>query len=168
MKTNILLIFAIVGFSATQAWARIGETEAQIEARYGKPVETSDDPANKDKESGSDKLYKTALYKFSGMEIFIFINRSTKLSELEAFNKISAEPFSENEIALIMQANAAGKTWKLVEDFDFSKKQWWLSDGTICATSNSIEKTVTLYSKAMTAYLQKHKAETEAENLKGL
>jgi hypothetical protein len=158
MKTKLTLVFLTAILTFTQAQARIGETEAQIEARYGKPAEISD----------KDKLFKTALYHFGGMEVFVFISRSTGLSELEEFNKASGEKFSDNEIALIMQANAAGKTWKLVEDADFTKKQWWLSDESVAAVSRPSEKTVTLYSKAMAVCLNNHKAESEASNLKGL
>lgn len=84
------------------AFARIGDTEQQIEARYGKATDTLS--------KGNEPLQK--LYRSSGLDIGVtYIDG---VSQIESFRKEDQSALSKNEIALLLEANAAGSKW--IED----------------------------------------------------
>ena len=98
-----VLVGMILGL-ACSAHARLGETVAQIEARYGKPSETS-----------SNGVRSSASYSKDGIAVKVdFVNRA---SWQETYCKPSAdqqgafEPFLRKEIDAFLEANAAGQAW---------------------------------------------------------
>jgi hypothetical protein len=93
MKIRICCIAALLIYSAT-ASARIGETEAQIEARYGRPT-------------GSYRTVKS--YSYNGFEIFVAFSNGK--SGVETFQKRNHLPMSAVEIGTLLDANGGGTKW---------------------------------------------------------
>ena len=86
-------ITALVLFGAT-AFARIGETEAQIQKRYGQPTSGS----------GATKTYS---YK----DFFIIVTFDNGVSAIETFQKRGSSPMPVKEIAAVLKANGGGEKW---------------------------------------------------------
>ena len=160
MKIRLIIALLALCF-ITAAHARIGESEAQIETRYGKPKDTS-----KQEKDATDKLYKGVLFNFADMAVFVMINRETGLSELEVFEKLNSEPFSDHELDLILNANA--KQWEYGGISSQGKKEWKSADGSIFAICAIPKKQLTLMSKAMGDHLNSQKKATEEKKLQGL
>jgi hypothetical protein len=78
----------------TTAFGRIGETEAQIEKRYGKPTPSS----------GATKTYS---YK----DFFIIVTFDNGVSAIETFQKRGSSPMPVKEIAAVLKANGRGESW---------------------------------------------------------
>lgn len=112
-----LLLFLLL---CSPAFARIGETRAQCEARYGTAVEVLDDG-------------ETTVHVRAGFRV-----RCTYFQgkcEAIHFRKMPATPgqddlpFPEAEQKALMEANSAGKSWtKKREDAEF-RMQMWECDG---------------------------------------
>jgi hypothetical protein len=97
LKTRSVAIALLMLVSS--AFARIGETEQQIEARYGKTIRTLS--------KGNQPLQKA--YQSSGLDIAVtYIDG---VSQSEFFSKQDKSELSKNEIALLLEANAAGSRW---------------------------------------------------------
>jgi len=133
---------ALLSFLPALAHARIGETEEQIEARYGKPreIETSRGMVTVAADGDPQSKY----YNNSNMQIKIRYNETTKRSEHEEYNGVN-QCLSSDAFEALMKANAGEKTW-VAKDFsskdidkcwnwssDYNMKVWWLDDGSICA-----------------------------------
>jgi len=86
-------ITALVLLSAT-AFARIGETEAQIENRYGRSA-------------SSFRSTKRYLYK----DLFIIITFDNGVSGIETYEKRNGTPMSAVEIRRLLKANGCGTKW---------------------------------------------------------
>src|ERR1700747_2481953 len=78
------------------AFARIGETEQQIEARYGKSTLTVS--------TGNEPLQK--VYQSSGLNITVTYLGG--VSQREIFTKQDGSELSKIEIAILLEANTAG------------------------------------------------------------
>jgi hypothetical protein len=76
------------------AFARIGETEAQIENRYGKPISSS--PSTK------GYLYN---------DFFIIVTFDNCVSGIETFERRNRAPLSDVEIGSLLEANGGGTKW---------------------------------------------------------
>jgi hypothetical protein len=76
------------------AFARIGETEAQIEKRYGRP--TSSSPWTKG-------------YFHNGL--FIIVTFDNGVSGIETYEKRNAAPMNAGEIRRLLEANGGGTKW---------------------------------------------------------
>ena len=87
-------IAALVLCTAT-AFARIGETEAQIEKRYGKPTPSS----------SSTKGY---FYK----DLFIIVSFDDGVSGIETYEKRDGASMSAGEIRQLLDANGDGTKWQ--------------------------------------------------------
>jgi hypothetical protein len=86
-------IAALVLF-ASIAFARIGETEAQTEARYGKST------------SGS-RPTKAYFHK----DFFIIVTFDNGASAIETYEKRNGSPMSTVEIRTLLDANGGGTKW---------------------------------------------------------
>ena len=86
-------ITALVLFGAT-AFARIGETEAQIENRYGRSA-------------SSFRSTKQYFYR----DFFIIITFDNGVSGIETYEKRNGAPMSAVEIRRLLEANGGGTKW---------------------------------------------------------
>lgn len=87
-------ITTLLLFGAT-AFARIGETEAQIEKRYGQATVGS----------GSSKAYA---YK----DFLVIVTFDNGVSGIETFQKRNDNPMSRVEIEKLLEANSDGSKWE--------------------------------------------------------
>ena len=101
MKTLLTLIIAL-GLSAS-AFARIGETEAQLSKRYGKPLGSA--PA-----SG----FVGRVYRYRGFEVVVFFDKG--VSCVEEYHKHPLGPLLNADIAALLNANSGGGKWQRVPD----------------------------------------------------
>jgi hypothetical protein len=116
-------ITALVLFGAT-AFARIGETEAQIEKRYGEPT------------SGS-RLTKTYSYK----NLVIIVTFDNGVSGIETYEKRNDTPMRAVEIRRLLEANGGGIKWHepIRNGFEFQYKE-----KTRFAEYNAVTNTLTI------------------------
>ena len=100
MKTLSIAV-AIVILAACAAQARLGETEAEIEKRYGKP---------KNELPAIPPSTKLACYECGGLKILVsFINGK---SECEHYWHAVAGTIFRDEMAALLAANSAGMKWE--------------------------------------------------------
>ena len=90
MKIIGCCIAAVVLFGSA-AFARIGETEAQIEKRYGQPT------------SGS---HSTKTYGYE--DFFVIVTFDDGVSGIETYEKCNGAPISAVEIGKLLEANGVG------------------------------------------------------------
>jgi hypothetical protein len=86
---------ALVVLFGSAAFARIGETEAQIEKRYGKPTSSS-------------RSTKGYLCK----DFFIIVTFDNAVSGIETYEKRNAASLTTVEIESLLEANAGGTKWR--------------------------------------------------------
>jgi hypothetical protein len=98
MKTKILSILLILSAFAFSASARIGETEAQIEKRYGKPDDTI-----------KSLWGKRCRYMFRGY--FVFVDFERGASQSETYAKKDASVIMPTEVVALLNANSEGAAW---------------------------------------------------------
>ena len=161
MKTILLLAVtaALMIGSAGRAMARLGETEAQVEARFGPAV-------SGDKEPRDGML--TKLYTKSGVQVMVFFIAGK--SAAEGYSKDNLEAFSETEVQTLLEANAQGKnTWEESKQTNFTKKIFLRSDAQAKAIDTRIGKNpnVLIASKAWFDSANKTRQEKEKKNLAG-
>jgi hypothetical protein len=116
------LLCAAVVFAAviTSASARIGETEAQISARYGQSV--GDIP--------TETFGKVRGFMQPGYLVGVaFVNG---ISDMEMFSKTDQSEMTASEIEDFLKANGAG-AWKAEETGKPSWKRWRREDGALIA-----------------------------------
>nr|MDQ6940169.1 hypothetical protein [Verrucomicrobiota bacterium] len=111
MKTACTIIASAL-LCLTSAFARIGETEKEIEARYGKwipPITASSGIPMK-------------MYRAHGMLVGVsFIDGR---AEAEFYQKGDHGAFSEHEIQLLLDANGNGTKWEKANRVDLSHDNW--------------------------------------------
>lgn len=139
MKTILIVLL-----TCASALARIGETEPQIEARYGKPIKrisATDLPG-----PGHTQMYKSA-----GIQIMVtFIDGA---SGSECYSKSSHGKLELSEVETILTANAGEKRWLEVEIghplYDLRSRRWILGElpDVLIADFNRINSSLTLSSK---------------------
>lgn len=158
MKTMLVLLAAMLICDGT-AQARLGETEAQIEARFGKPVDG-------DKEPRDGILGK--LYVSRGIRVLIFYIDGK--SAAEGYNKENLEPLSETEVQTLLEANAQGQnSWAATNQLDFTKKYYKRSDGQASAVDTRIGRHpgLLIASRQWTEAAQNSTHKQEKKNLSG-
>jgi hypothetical protein len=84
------------------AQARIGETEPQIDASYGKPVAQVPSQAN---DLGLTKLYHSGSY-------MVFVTFLEGQSVREMFAKRDRSDLSQDELQALLNANSGGHPWE--------------------------------------------------------
>lgn len=158
---NTLFITLLASFfiiHPTHSIARVGETVAEIEVRYGKPIESGTVT------SGAEGKR----YHFEGMEIVVFFADGT--SGMEIYLKTSGE-FSENEAQIILKANGGAKAWDPYHEAG-THEAWWLEDGSLMAIFHSKSmgepSEISVMSKAFMGRENQKTKDTETKNLEGL
>jgi hypothetical protein len=86
-------VIALLLFGPT-AFARIGETEGQIEKRYGQPT-------------SSFRSTKRYFYK----DLFIIVTFDNGVSGIETYQKRNAAPMTAREIRRLLEVNGGGTKW---------------------------------------------------------
>lgn len=127
------LILPLLLATTLPSAARLGETRAQCDTRYGKPVATT-------------PRYGNPIYLKAGQEIIIgflddkaiFINFNklkpgVKVSDLPVDIEETA-PLSEAELNVLLQANAGTFKWTRQPGKEEPDREWSLSDGESHAT----------------------------------
>ena len=116
-------ITALLLFGAT-VFARIGETEAQIEKRYGRPASSS----------GSTKLY---FYK----NFSIIVAFENGVSGIETYDKRNGASMSAVEIWKLLDVNGGGVKWHQSTSSDL---EFQYTQKTRFAEYNRVTNTLTI------------------------
>ena len=139
------------------AFARIGETEQQIEKRYGKSTLTVS--------TGNEPLQK--VYQSSGLNITV--TYLDGVSQREIFTKQDGSELSKNEIAILLEANTAGSKW--IEDPTATSlagmQAWKLESGGRTAAFSRDKTRLVITTDLVQKVFNQRKAEDEKEKLKG-
>jgi hypothetical protein len=115
MKGIVILAAALVIALSDQAFARLGQTEDQVNALFGKPV----DPGNPDSDGITTNMYKNPTGDYLAMVQFFKGHSVT-----EAYARVDRHKLFEKELSIFLQGNSAGKEWKK----DPRKLAWERSD----------------------------------------
>ena len=135
MKHILIVAAAIVIGLSGQAFARLGQTEEQVSALFGKPID-ADKP---DKEGVTTNTYKNP----SG-EYIALVQFQKGHSIAEAYSRVDKGKLSEKEMSTFLQGNSGGKEWIK----DPSKLAWERSDHRAKAWSETLSGRPTLLIQA--------------------
>jgi hypothetical protein len=136
------------------AFGRLGETEAQIGARYGQPIET---------EVADGVLRKRFLA--LGMYVDVMFDGGT--SGYEAFWKATSKgQLSQNEIQLILDDNTKGRRWDVVPSNE--GYCWGRSDRSAFATFDPFQGVLFLITTRFGHQMVEWKRAKEARTPDGL
>jgi len=115
MKNILMLAAAIVLCFSSNAFARLGQTEEQVSALFGKPF----DAGTPDKEGVTTNMYKNPSGEYHALVQFLKGH-----SIAEAYSRVDGGKLSEKEMSAFLQGNSGGKEWIK----DPSKLAWERSD----------------------------------------
>ena len=102
MKNILIIAAAIVLGLSGDAFARLGQTEEQVSALFGKPI----DAGKPDKEGVTTNMYQNP----SG-EYLALVQFQKGHSIAEAYSRVDGGKLSEKEMSIFLQGNSAGKEW---------------------------------------------------------
>jgi hypothetical protein len=151
MKT-ILTTALLAGLMMTsQTSARVGETLAQINARFGEPKFTSE---------ARPPATLANVYHKAGLMIIIHFRND--ISELEVYGKMDKSALTDAEQDALREANSGGKKWTKVAQISLSP-EWKTEDGALRACYVPFEHYIAVMSadfvtKANEIQAQKEKA----------
>ena len=134
MKNITMIAAAIVIGLSGQAFARIGQTEEQVSALFGKPI----DVGTPDKEGVT-----TNMYKYPSGEYHALVQFRKGRSIAEAYSRVDGGKLSEKEMSIFLQGNSGGKEWIK----DPHKLAWERSDHRVKAWSETLSGRPTLLIK---------------------
>jgi hypothetical protein len=135
MKHVLILAAAIVIALSGQVFARIGNTEYQVSALFGKPV----DPGKPDSDGVTTNMYKNPTGEYIAVVQFLKGH-----SVAEAYSRVDSRKLSEKEVSIFLQGNSAGKEWKK----DPRKLAWERSDHRATAWCETLSGRPTLLIQA--------------------
>jgi len=135
MKPVLILAAALVIALSDQAFARLGNTEDQVNALFGKPV----DPGKPDSDGVTTNMYKNPTGDYIAVVQFLKGH-----SVAEAYSRVDSGKLSEKELSIFLQGNSAGKEWKK----DSRKLAWERSDHHAIAWSETLSGRPTLLIRA--------------------
>lgn len=123
----MIIVAAIVLSLSSNAFARIGQTEEQVSALFGRSI----DAGTPDKEGVTTNIYKNPSGEYLALVQFLKGH-----SIAEAYSRVDGRQLSEKEMSIFLQGNSGGKEWikdpnKLAwERSDHRAKAWYetLSD----------------------------------------
>ena len=115
MKLIAILAAALVIASSDHAFARLGQTEDQVSALFGKSI----DPGKPDSDGITTKMYKNPTGEYLAVVQFLKGRSIT-----ESYARVDSRKLSEKELSIFLQGNSAGKEWKR----DPRKLAWERSD----------------------------------------
>ncbi len=135
MKHILLLAAAILVGMSGHAFARIGQTEEQVSALFGKPIDT--DPPDKDGVT-------TNTYKNPSGDYHALVQFLKGHSIAEAYSRVDGGKLSEKEMSAFLQGNSGGNEWIK----DPRKLAWERSDHRAKAWSETLSGRPTLLIQA--------------------
>ena len=115
MKNILMLAAAIVLGLSSDSFARLGQTEEQVSALFGKPI----DAGTPDKEGVTTNMYKNPSGEYHALVQFLKGH-----SIAEAYSRVDGGELSEKEMSIFLQGNSGSKEWKK----DPRKLAWERSD----------------------------------------
>jgi hypothetical protein len=153
-RKPIVLALVIMLVIGRPAFGRIGETEAQIVARYGESL-----PANAKTMLGQPlKVFLTA-------DLRVGVAFIDGKSAAELFSKIDGTEIPDSEIQVILQSNTAGSHWATSRDGPFGLRGWSLQSGGRIA--GYTKKSLTICTQEFLAISAADTAREAKEKLKG-
>jgi hypothetical protein len=135
MKHIVILAAALVIALSDQAFARLGQTEDQVNALFGKPI----DPGKPDSDGITTNMYKNPTGEYLAVVQFL-----KGRSVTEAYSRVDKHKLSEKELSIFLQGNSAGKEWKK----DPRKLAWERSDHHATAWCETVAGRPTLLIRA--------------------
>ena len=103
MKPIVILAAALIIALSDQAFARLGQTEDQVNALFGKPI----DPGKPDSDGITTNMYKNPTREYLAVVQFLKGHSVT-----ESYARVDSRKLSEKELSIFLQGNSAGKEWK--------------------------------------------------------
>jgi len=155
MKNQTSVLLAVMLFLPACVFARIGETPAQCETRYGKAFKT-------DTDSGM------SFFRKGGFLIMVGFHQgkaglvSYRKEETDILD--NAKEMSDNEIETLLKANGGNKKWKKREIISMDK-EWQTEDGTLFAQYMTMQNYLTVVTKE---YIEREDAKKKAKEKKDL
>ena len=135
MKPALVLAAALVIALSNQAFARLGNTEDQVSALFGKSV----DPGKPDSDGVTTNMYKNPTGEYLAVVQFLKGH-----SVAEGYSRVDRRKLSEKELSIFLQGNSAGKEWKK----DPRKLAWERSDHHASAWCETLSGRPTLLIRA--------------------
>jgi len=145
MKLFTLALGIVIAVSS--CFARIGETKAEIEARYGKALSSSSGPGT-----------PIFLYRKSGMQIGVVFIKGKSAAEF--YSRIDKHGLSENEIKLLLDANSFNGQWVKSE----GPSTWKLEPSGYLATRTS--ESLVIHTPEFVEMSKEEREKAEAAKLK--
>jgi hypothetical protein len=103
MKRSLILVAILAAGLSHQAFARLGQTEDQVNALFGKPI----DPGKPDSDGITTNMYKNPTGEYLAVVQFLKGH-----SIAESYARVDKRKLSEKELSIFLQGNSAGKEWK--------------------------------------------------------
>ena len=135
MKSILILAAAIGLCLSSDAFARLGQTEEQVNALFGKPI----DAGKPDKDGVTTNMYKNPSGEYHALVQFLKGH-----SIAEAYSRVDGGKLSEKEMSIFLQGNSGGKEWIK----DPNKLAWERSDHRAKAWSETLSGRPTLLIQA--------------------
>ena len=102
-RVIVSIVIAVAGSPLAQA--RIGETEDQIQARYGAPMNIPPQAALMARNlPGTAKFYRAA-------DLLVAVGYLGGKSAVEVYSKSDSSKLSDDEMKVILDANSGGAQW---------------------------------------------------------
>lgn len=135
-QSTALLALVLLGFTASSATARIGETRKQCIARYGKPVSVSE---------------KGTLFVKGQMKIFVTFSEgkaeSIYLQKTDPDIPTLAMPISKEEIDNFLAANSQGHQWRYNASLPDGDQVWITKDSELGALYSLATLSLQVYTR---------------------
>ena len=116
MKHVLVIVAAIIIALSSQAVARLGNTEEQVNVALGKPT----DPGKPDINGVTTNLYKNPTGEY--IAVIQFLNGH---SVAEAYSRVDSHDLSQKEVSVFLGVNSLGNKWEKKQG---AKATWIRSD----------------------------------------
>jgi hypothetical protein len=132
-SNNVLFALLLVLAQDRCACARLGESPAQIEQRYGRPTDmiAPNKPAD-----------VARVFLLKGYSIRVHFWRGTAGSEI--YQKTDKMPLTDADIQMFLQANSNGEHWDKVPGAPGKMQMWLTKDGMKMAATDPNQMTLNI------------------------
>jgi hypothetical protein len=136
MKHVLILAITIMIAWGSQAVARLGNTEEQVNSVLGKPT----DPGKPDSDGITTNMYKNPTGEYIAVVQFL-----KGRSVAEGYSRVDRHKLSEKELSIFLEGNSAGNKW---EKKPGKKAAWIRSDHRAHASYETVSGYPTLMVQA--------------------